>query len=221
MFVGKTGLLHDELDKAANFNKLDFSAKSIPQAIIRPAWPVGLYKNDQLNNCVVAALANSRRTESLVNDGCDWFTDDNEIIKFYAAVANTPIAEIQNAPGLYPIDVFRYVMTNGFKDGQQVPDVFPYVGVIPNSKYSIVSTMAHQCSAFLAIDLYEEDMDTATPWSKAPTGNLVGGHAIISRGCSGMSENDTLTICTWGQEVKATWLWLSTRLQLAYALMWS
>ncbi len=209
----KLGCIHDTPDRRAAYTHDLFGVAPLPAVLDRPAWPVGLYRNDTLSDCVIAALANSLRAASWLRTGADRATTDEAVIAAFAEAAGVALDAVDTVPGLAPLDVLEAVQARGFVAGGPAPETFRSIAIVSARDTLCDATMRYG-SAMVALDLFDGDLHSE--WTDAPSGDLVGGHMVLARRWT----LDGPVLATWGGERQASWQWLMTRLVCGYAVDW-
>jgi hypothetical protein len=209
----RLGCIHDTPDRRAAHTHELFGVAPLPAVLDRPAWPVGLYRNDVLNDCVIAALANSLRTTSWLRTGADRATTDDAVIASFAEAAGVALDAVGGVPGLMPLDVLEAIQAGGFEAGGPAPESFRSISTFA-TRDGICEAVMRYGSAMLAIDLFDGDMDGE--WTSPPAGGLDGGHMVLARRWT----LDGPVLATWGGERQASWQWLMTRMVCGYAVDW-
>ena len=209
----RLGCIHDTPDRIARHAPHVCGAAPMPVVLNRVLPPVGLYRNDVLNDCVVAAVANSLRTASMLATGADRATTEDAVLAAFAGFANVPLAAVGAVPGLTPLDVLEAILTGGFAAGGPAPESFRTLRAL-SSRAAIEDAVLHLGSAMCAVDLYGDD--DLMPWIDAPSGDLIGGHMVLVRRWT----TDGPLVATWGTERAASWEWLITRLRAGWGVDW-
>ena len=187
------------------------------------------WDNDQTPDCTTAGLANSLTAQGVILSAPPIIAA-NKPLSLYATIKGMPGATEQQlaaTDGAVMMDVLDYVETNGFDVGGQVPMVPVQRFVIHNAREAIAGVMCDKKTTvgYLGIRLYARDMDVIGqgPWTAkiADSGDLVGGHCLLSWDyAKGLSDNDLLSLLTWGIKQPASWAWLMERLDESHGLEW-
>ena len=108
------------------------------------------------------------------------------------------------------------------------PDLVPsfYAGCVqcePTLEaMAATDAMARLRHCYLGIRLYEADMEMPNVWDIGPSdGSLIGRHCVVGWDFTGLASQSTVRLATWGRWQPATWRWLISRLDEAYALVWA
>ena len=105
------------------------------------------------------------------------------------------------------------------RHGNQWSDLW---GTLPNAT-AIAQAIDKLGHAYLGVTLRERDMQMPAVWDFQPgrdDGKPVGGHCIVGLDFTGLGDDDTIRMATWGQFQPATWGWLQRRLDEAHALVY-
>lgn len=182
--------------------------------------------NDVYPNCTVVGLINAALAmEAIATNGAMAF-DANAWMPFYAALAGcdpTPAA-IAATDGLMLLDVLRKQGVSGFDIGAVAPLTGDF-GMVPLDRVSLAACMAGLGCVYTGIDLYQADLDAeaaGSPWDAAvlsQSGIMVGGHCVVLWDYTGLGDNDTVHIATWGLLQPATWAWVEARIAEAYGIL--
>ena len=194
-----------------------FGTQAPQPAIVTPVEPGGgLYRNDVINNCVIASVANALRAAAKSVTGADRYTTDEAIVAVFAIVAGVSLSAVGTVPGLTPLDALEWIETNGFAAGGPVVEAFSDLTALSNQS-ELCGAVARHGAAIVAVNLFSEDEFSDAQWRASPVGTIVGGHAMTLIGYT----PNTVTLVTWGQVVTATWEWITTRLVSAYGMHWA
>ena len=210
----KLGCIHDDAARIARCAPHVFGAAPIPPTLDRALPPVGLYRNDTLADCVVAALANSLRAQSMLVTGADRATTEDAVLAAFAGFANVPLDTVNAVPGLQPLDVIDAIQAGGFRAGGPAPETIRSCATV-TTRDGLCDAAMRYGSAPIALDLYDGDMDGE--WTGSPVGGLVGGHMVLARGWT----FDGPILATWGGDRAASWQWVMTRIVCGYAVNWT
>jgi hypothetical protein len=183
----------------------------------------GLYHNDTLPDCTAAGLANAANAVAALN-GFALAIVPEKVIAFYAGcVGCAPtFPAMLDTHGAMALDVLNRQVTQGFDVGSQVPLVGLH-GVLPHDRTTLACAIDRLGHAYLGVTLHERDMEARPVWDVVDgrdDGQVVGGHLIVAWDYTGLSDDATARVATWGKFQPATWRWLETRLNEAHALIW-
>jgi len=201
-------------------------AAAAPRAVVDrrevPFQP-GLYHNDTLPDCTAVGLANAASAVAALNGFALAIVPD-KVTAFYAGcVGCAPTFEAMEAtPGAVALDVLNCQVTQGFDVGSQVPLVGLH-GVLPHDRTTLACAIDRLGHAYLGVTLHERDMEQSPMWDVVDgrdDGKVVGGHLIVGWDYTGLTDDATLRLATWGKFQPATWRWLEARLNEAHALIW-
>jgi len=118
-------------------------------------------------------------------------------------------------------DVLDYQADNKFQVGKNYWLGIPRV--IELDRNSLASSLAAFKGGYWGVMLRERDMENNPVWDVVDgrdDGREVGGHAINARDYTGLSDENTVRIGTWGDWKPATWAWIADRLEEAHAVAW-
>lgn len=182
-----------------------------------------LYENNYLPDCSAVGLANAARGVAALN-GFGLVVDPDMVPAFYAGCVGcdaTPAA-MAATDGAVLLDVLARQATHGFSIGPQM--LVGRHGTIQLSRTALALAMARLGPIYLGVTLHDRDMQTAGSgvWDVQPgrdDGVVVGGHCVISFDYTGLGDDDTVRIGTWGAWQSASWAWLAARLDEAHGLV--
>lgn len=201
-----------------------FASMPVPPSLDRSRidFTPGLYKNNELPDCTAAGLANSASAVAAVS-GFGMAINPDLVPSFYAGcVQCEPTLEAMAATdGAAMLDVLVRQSREGFDVGQEAPLVARFGRLAPAS-FALAGAMARLRHCYLGIRLYEADMEMPNVWDIGPSdGSLIGGHCVVGWDFTGLASQSTVRLATWGRWQPATWRWLISRLDEAYALVWA
>jgi hypothetical protein len=187
------------------------------------AFEPGLYHNDKLPDCTAAGLANAANAVAALN-GFQLAIVPEKVPQFYAACVGCgpTFAAMEATPGAVVLDVLNRQAVHGFDVMMQAPLVGLHA-VIPHKRAAIANAVDRLGHAYFGVTLHTRDMDAAPVWDVGdgqPDGDVVGGHVVVGWDYTGLDDDATLRLCTWGRFQKATWRWLDARLSEAHAMIW-
>ena len=86
--------------------------------------------------------------------------------------------------------------------------------------------MASLGVAYLGVALSNSDMDNvarhgADTFLTLDSGipGSAGGHCLLAWDYTGLGDNDTVTLLTWGMKIRATWGWMLSRVVESHGLL--
>jgi hypothetical protein len=184
------------------------------------AFKPGLYRNDTLPDCTAVALANGARAVGYLN-GFAVTVYDMAVPHFYSACIGNP-PNLAETEGANMLDVLRFQASHGYVLAtQELVGVF---GVVPLERLSLAHSIARLGFGYWGLTLFQTDMEqfeNRVPWTLTPDrGAHIGGHAVLGWDYTGLGDNDTVRIGTWGGFQAASWAWLEDRLDEAYGVVW-
>jgi hypothetical protein len=181
--------------------------------------------NNRLSDCTAVALANCARAASLLHG--------------YAIVIPTPrvVAFYSQSTGYNPTDaatdrggVITNVLADQARQGFDVGDQAPLSGAWgtfdPRNRNVMALCMEEVGSVNLGVSLSISDQtttiwDTNPPASAGdPTPGSWGLHDCMLWDYTGLNDDDTVRIGTWGYWQRATWRWISARADEAHSVAW-
>ncbi|MFL5255508.1 MAG: hypothetical protein ACJ8AI_21950 [Rhodopila sp.] len=179
-----------------------------------------LYGNDVLPDCTAVSLANAARGVAALN-GYDLVVDPACVPAFYSACVGNPV-NLAATDGAVMLDVLARQAARGFDIGPQV--LHGLHGTIDSrSRSALAHGMARLGVGYWGVILRERDMERTAVWDVQDgrdDGDIVGGHAVIAWDYTGLADDATVRLGTWGAWQPATWAWVSTRLEEAHCIVW-
>jgi hypothetical protein len=184
------------------------------------AFAPELYANDVLPDCTAASLANAARGVAALN-GYDLVVDPSCVPAFYSVCIGNPV-NLAATDGAVMLDVLARQAAQGFDIGPQT--LHGLHGTIDSQgRSALAHGMARLGVGYWGVILRERDMERAALWDirdDRDDGDIVGGHAVIAWDYSGLADDATVRLGTWGSWQPATWAWVSARLEEAYCIVW-
>lgn len=219
------GRLPHNLAALARFPAHRFGAVMPPPRIDRSAvsFAPGLYRNDILPDCTAVALVNAASaTAALV--GFTLSVRADLVPAFYAGCVGCPPtdAAMEATDGAVALDVLRRMGRVGYEIGQAVP-LFGQAAVIEPASRAELASGIQRWTGYWGITLRDRDMQTVgTRWDTngGDDGPIAGGHMVIAWDYTGLADDDTVRIGTWGAWQPATWRWVHARIEEAYGVAW-
>jgi hypothetical protein len=179
-----------------------------------------LYQNDTLPDCTAVALANAARGVAALN-GYELTVDPACVPAFYAGCVGNP-PDLAATDGAVMLDVLRIQAAQGFDIGtQRLAGLSGTLDVA--SRSALALGIARLGVGYWGVTLRERDMQRAPVWdvqAGRDDGDIVGGHAVIAWDYSGLCDDDTVRLGTWGGWQPATWAWVAARLDEAFGIVW-
>ena len=185
----------------------------------------GLYENNLLPTCTAAGLANHAAGVAAIN-GFRLPVSDADVPAFYAACCGCAptVTAMAATDGAVMADVLARQIGAGFSTIEGVPLVARY-GTIPLARTTLANAACRLGGAYLGVRLHDRDMqNVGHVWDVVPgrdDGPVVGGHCIVGPwDYTGLADDDTVRLMSWGAFPNATWAWLLARIDEAYGLAW-
>lgn len=182
-----------------------------------------LYQNDVYPDCTAVGLANAARGIAALNH-VPLGVAPIAVPEFYAGsigIADTPQA-IEASDGAVLADVLAYQAAHGFNTGMDV--LKAKFGRVNLSVTDLAHSIGRFGVGYWGVTLRDRDMQTVgQTWDVQDgrdDGPVVGGHCVIAFDYTGLADEATVRIGTWGQWQPATWGWVKARLDEAYGLVW-
>lgn len=212
---------------------LRMMARKAPARLIRdhidPA-PLML-GNDQLGNCTSVGIANHlRATAALGGYQIDICTGD--AVRFYSESTGYNPAIPSSDQGGIEVDVLTVASRTGYTLDNGWVYTPLWGSVDPQDRNALALIVAGIGAAYLGVLLSQSDMNQIEATNGAcvlkpdnhaygdTTPGSAGGHCLLCWSYSGLSDDDTLEMLTWGTMQRATWGWLKSRIMEAHGLVW-
>lgn len=180
--------------------------------------------NDVTSDCTSAGLGNALRAISALGGYQTDVTDDNALM-FYeesAGYRGTP----ETDRGAVETEVLSYALRHGYP--AESGTYYPLWGSADTSRVSIALIMASLGVAYLGVLLSQSDINqiVSKPGSVLHPNNAEygdttpsEGHCLLAWSYTGLSDNHTVSLLTWGGIQDVTWLWLDSRIMEAHGLL--
>lgn len=201
---------------------LRMMARKAPARLIRdhidPA-PLML-GNDQLGNCTSVGIANHlRATAALGGYQIDICTGD--AVRFYSESTGYNPAMPGSDQGGVEVDVLTVASSTGYTLDNGWSYTPLWGSADPQDRNALALITAGMGAAYLGVQLTQADQSTGL-WDTGQPGENVpwGGHCLLLWDYTGLADDDTVTLLTWGTKQKATWRWLRERVAEAHGLLW-
>lgn len=182
----------------------------------------GMFRNNVLPDCTAVAMVNAARAIAALR-GYQLVVDPAQVPAFYAAcvgVEPTEAAMIAT-DGAVALSVLERQDKHGFDIGPQA--LVGNHGVVPLAR-SDLAIGIDRFIGYWGITLHDRDMqDFGGVWDTVAgrdDGPVVGGHMVMAWDYTGLADQDTVRIGTWGVWQRATWRWVAARLDEAYGVTW-
>ncbi|MFT9046168.1 hypothetical protein [Acetobacter orientalis] len=201
---------------------LRMMARKAPDRLIRdhidPA-PLML-GNDQLGNCTSVGIANHlRATAALGGYQIDICTGD--AVRFYSESTGYNPAVPGSDQGGVEVDVLSVASRNGYALDTGWAYTPLWGTTDPQDRNALALITAGMGAVYLGVQLTQADQ-SAGLWDTSQPGENIpwGGHCLLLWDYTGLADDDTVTLLTWGMLQKATWRWLKARVTEAHGLIW-
>lgn len=191
-----------------------------PAVLDRSRVPLlpGLFGNDRYPDCTAVALVNAACGVAALN-GFEMIVDPDKPLAFYAGCIDNP-PDLAASDGAVMLDVLNHQGAVGYDIGPQM--LVGRFGTVRTQRVSMAQAMARLGCLYIGVTLRDHDMVSAS-WNMAPgrdDGAIVGGHAVFAWDYTGLGDDDTVRVGTWGQWQSASWAWIEDRTDEAYSVVW-
>lgn len=172
----------------------------------------GLFANDRLGDCTIAALANFHLTAA-AREGRPLSFTDADVVDFYRAMSGG------RDDGLVEIDVLERAAATGFPlSGAHKLAAWVRLDAQDLDALRSCASLFHAVYVGAALPLSAQGSGTWDAAGIILDGDVPGswgGHAMIA------PKYDSLgpTFVTWGRQQRATWSWWRMYVEEAYALL--
>lgn len=187
----------------------------------RGSVPYGprLDRNDQLGDCGAVGIANGARAEAALRETrLDIPTD--RVVGLYSRfgyVAGRP----ETDRGVVLADVLNNMARQAWNAEEQLPLTGPWAFVNPQDRQMVARVMASIGWVYGGFNLRVADQnakvwdiragDDTTPW---------GSHCMVPLYYDELGDDDLVHMATWGMIQPATWRWVKSQMEEAYAVVW-
>lgn len=180
--------------------------------------------NDAVGDCTSAGLGNTLRAISALGGYQTDVTDDNALM-FYEESAGYRGTSYTDT-GAVETEVLSYALRHGYPT--ESGTYYPLWGSTDTSRSSIALLMASLGVAYLGVLLAQSDINQiiSKPGSilthdNAEYGDTTpsDGHCLLAWSYTGLNDNDTVSLLTWGRIQNVTWAWLDSRIMEAHGLL--
>ena len=183
-----------------------------------------ILSNNVVGDCTSAGIGNALRATSSLGGFQTDVTDDNALM-FYeesAGYRGTP----ETDTGAVETEVLSYALRHGYPT--ESGTYYPLWGSTDTSRSSIALLMASLGVAYLGVLLAQSDINQiiSKPGSilthdNAEYGDTTpsDGHCLLAWSYTGLNDNDTVSLLTWGRIQNVTWAWLDSRIMEAHGLL--
>ena len=179
--------------------------------------------NNVVGDCTSAGLGNALRAISALGGYQTDVTDDNALMFYEESAGYRGTPETDN--GAVETEVLSYALRLGYPT--ESGTYYPLWGSTDTGRSSVALLMASLGVAYLGVRLSTTDMDSVARYGadtilKLDNGipGSAGGHCLLAWDYTGLGDNDTVTLLTWGMRIKATWSWLDSRIMEAHGMVW-
>lgn len=181
-----------------------------------------MLKNDVTCDCASAGIGNAIRAISALGGFQTDVTEDNAVM-FYeesAGYRGTPETDL----GAVETEVLSYALRNGYPAASGT--FYPLWGSAAPTCTNVANIMASLGVAYLGVALSNSDMDNVARHGTDTVLTLdssipgsAGGHCLLAWDYTGLGDNDTVTLLTWGMKIRATWGWMLSRVVESHGLL--
>lgn len=179
--------------------------------------------NDTVGDCVSAGIGNALRATSALGGFQTDVRDDNALMFYEESAGYRGTPETDN--GAVETEVLSYALRHGYPT--ETGTYYPLWGSTDTGRSSVALLMANLGVAYLGVRLATTDMDNVARYGADTVLTLdngvpgsAGGHCLLAWDYTGLDDNDTVTLLTWGMRIKATWSWLDSRIMEAHGMVW-
>lgn len=175
--------------------------------------------NDEVGDCTCAAVAHGEM-DFTSNASTEFVPDTADVLSMYSAITGYDPNAASDADGNNPTDtgadmgtVCKYWNATGLC-GRKIT-AFSEIDIA--NQNHIMLAVALLGGVYLGVQLPQSAMDafnSEQPWTDVMDQNIVGGHAVWIVGYNA----NGVTLVTWGQTVQATWDWIATYADEAFAV---
>lgn len=185
---------------------------SAPPQVTPPSvadW--GMYGNDQFGDCTAAGVVHLRMANAAEHAETETFPTEQEVVAEYFALSGG------QDTGLVEADVLQTWQTTGLWGNK----IVGYAPVDHRNQAELRSVVAAFGASYLGVAMpapAQGQFAAGQPWDLTSTSadrQIEGGHCIVLAGyddCFGY-------VVTWGALQRATWRWLATYLEEAWAVL--
>lgn len=179
-----------------------------------PRW--GMYGNDRVGCCTLAAQAHAFQAEAANAERSPPAVNASDVLAAYAAVSGWDPNRPETDQGAQMLDVLRWMRTSGIAGYK----IGAFAAVDPQNRLEMQAAIGLCGSAYVGVDLPLAAQEQ-TVWDVAPPGahdatyerGSWGGHAVSLVGYDRLH----VTLITWGAVKIATVEWLMAYASEAYA----
>ena len=179
--------------------------------------------NDTVGDCVSAGIGNALRATSALGGFQTDVTDDNALMFYEESAGYRGTPETDN--GAVETEVLSYALRHGYPT--ESGTYYPLWGSTDTGRSSVALLMASLGVAYLGVRLATTDMDNVARYGADTVLMLdngipgsAGGHCLLAWDYTGLGDNDTVTLLTWGMRIKATWSWIDSRIMESHGMVW-
>jgi len=188
-----------------------------------------MWSNDIYPCCTCSAYANMALGVGTLNDTLASYTfSPQNALDFYARVVNInpfDFTDLQKSDGTEILTVLQDQLKWGWEaDPEANPSeilVADYANV-PLTRAMLANACYLYGGVDLGVTIYQSDVDIIGKgvWNAPQQGGLEGGHSLALWDYTGLANTDTVRLVTWGGFQLATWQWIESACEEAWALLW-
>ena len=181
------------------------------------AW--GVLGNADWGCCVFSGNGHIIEQQTALGEGNETIVTDAETLAEYSAV--TGFNPDAGPPGENPTDngaLIQDGLADLRKNGLAGQKIAAFARVAQANQTELKTALAELGAVSLGVNLPQSAMDqfdAGEPWTVSGDGIILGGHCITAFGY----DQQYVYIVTWGKVVPATWGWLATYCDEAWAVV--
>jgi hypothetical protein len=216
-FPYRLGRLPSPLAKLEKALKLTaYLPADLPPAPARVASGVAVFNmalNDRLGCCTASGAAHLEEVWTDQVDGEPRIVSDNDVLKFYELQGYNPTDPFTDQ-GANMMDVLSAWRKVGLAGDQ----ILAYVRVAVEDR-TLEQAVWLFGGAYIGVNLPDsaiEQFQAGEPWEVVmEDGGIAGGHCVVVVGY----DSDGCDVVTWGKSIRASWAWLATYCEEAWAVL--
>jgi hypothetical protein len=206
------------LELAHYIDRATFAGAALPTKVLDTpnvaSWP--MFENDQLGDCVEAAMGHVAELLSKMGQGTEVTITDNDVIKVYEDVAGYRPGDPSTDRGTVMLDALNYWRKTGIAGHK----ILGFAAFNPKSYTEWKAAIALFGVAFVGVALPLSAQAQTGPGKEWKVTTTTGGGAPGSWGGHGIPFFDysryEVDCITWGFRQRASWPWVGTYCDEAY-----